>query len=59
MEILKVKSKSKPELIAHIDLTVDHLKNPKQNTVKYDALIYGLQRSDLFVVACTVGIRFF
>jgi hypothetical protein len=35
MEILKVKSKSRTDLVAHTDIIIEHLKNPKENPIKY------------------------
>jgi hypothetical protein len=59
MEILKVKSKANPQLIACADTTIEHLKNPVQKPIQYESLLYSLKKSELFVVGCTIGIRFF
>lgn len=59
LEILKVKSKANPQLITCADSTIEHLRNPTPKAIQYDTLLYALQRSELFVVACTVGVRFY
>jgi hypothetical protein len=59
MEILKVKSKAYPQLIACADTTIEHLKNPVQKPIQYETLLYSLQKSELFVVGCTIGVRFY
>jgi hypothetical protein len=58
-ESLKVKSKSRPDILEHIEQTVNHLRFPTQNQIKYETLLHSLQTSDLFSVGCTVGIRFY
>lgn len=58
-ETLKVKSKSRPDILDHIDRTVNHLRFPSQNPIKYETLLHCLQQSDLFSVGCTVAIRFY
>lgn len=45
IEILKLKSKSCPALIACADATLDHLRNPKAVPLQYQTLLYTLQRS--------------
>ena len=59
IEPLKIKAKSRPELLSHIDSTIKHLKMPSHQSIKYDNLLYGLQHNDLFTITCTIAIRFY
>lgn len=59
MEILKVKSKARPALVTSADAAIDHLKKPEAKPLRYETLLYALQRSELFVIGCTIGVRFY
>jgi hypothetical protein len=45
IEILKMKSRNSPAIIACADATLEHLKNPAPRTILYPVLLYSLQRS--------------
>lgn len=58
-ESLKVKSKSRPDILEHIEQTVNHLKFPVEKAIRYETLLHALQQSDLFAVGSTVAVRFY
>jgi hypothetical protein len=59
MEILKIKGKQCTPLMNHIDQTMSMFTKPTERPIKYETLLLALQKSELFVVGCTVAIRFF
>jgi len=59
MEILKIKGKQYTQLMAHLDQIMPMLAKPTERSIKYETLLLALQKSELFVIGCTVAIRFF